>query len=216
MRTILLFSFLSIAGSSSAQQLSDSVQRIYTAADLQKSYLQKSSSNKALGYIFLGIGTAFTAGAIAAGQSASLDDIGSVTALAAGALVSYGLGIGKLSKGARYKGMASMIAEDPDPASKATLLRTYKNKATVNSILGWSVLAGGIVTTILVNTNGAEGDVERYGGIAISFASLPFFMSAGNAKGRVSILTRTERIASGNLQGAGTHRSIGIGIPISK
>ena len=216
MKQVLLFTALALTVNVFGQRLEDTAYRNLSNHEQHDLYLKKSRDKKALGYVLIGLSAAGIAGAIALGEKASLDEFGGPAFLAMASIASFTVGFAQVTKGARYKGMAEMISNYPDPAAHSTQLKKYKSKATVNSLVGWGLLTTGVLSTFAMNSEGADNDAARYGSLLVSAASIPFFMAASNNKGRVSILTRTEKINMSAMHAAGAHRSIGLALSIGR
>lgn len=216
MKQVLLFTALALSLNVFGQRLNDTTYRNFSTQENHDFYLKKSRDKKTLGYVLIGLSAAGMAGAIAIGEKASLDEFGGPAFLAMASIASFAVGFAQVTKGARYKGMAEMISNYPDPAAHATQLKKYKSKATVNSLVGWGLLTAGVLSTYAMNEEGADNDAARYGGLLISAASIPFFMAASNNKGRVSILSRTEKVNMSAMHASGNHRSIGLALTIGK
>jgi hypothetical protein len=216
MKQSLLFFALFLAINASGQRLNDTTYRHLSDQQLHDVYLKKSRDKKTLGYVFIGLSVAGMAGAVAMGENASLDNLEGPFFLGLASMGSFAFGFAQLTRGARYKGMADMVVNYPDPAAHATMLKKHRNKATVNTVVGWGLLTAGVMTTYFINEDGADDDTKRYGSLLISAASIPFFMAASNNKGRVSILSRTEKVNMSAMHASGNHRSIGLALTIGK
>lgn len=189
-------------------------------------FQKKGRSLKGGGYALIGAGGLL----MTVGTAIAMNDMFSESGSGGFSAGTFYLGMGciagaypVLSAGARNKGKAEMLYMNPDPEQTRKLTESYTRKARTNSIIAWSLLGSGILIPLaLQNTTNSYGEkgqaaqtVSSISSLGI-FVSIPFFMEAAKNKGRVSILTRTERIASSTLQGPGTHRTIGIGFPIGK
>ena len=111
-----------------------------------------------------------------------------------------------------------MLYLNPDPKKAASLEQLYSRRARTNSIIAWSLLATGLILPMALSgdeynsTTDKIASISRFGIIA----SLPFFMEAAKNKGRISVLTHTERVTNSYIPGPSMHRSIGLGLPIGK
>lgn len=208
-----------------AQKLPDSVYSDLSGMKSADFYAKKGRNMKAIGYSSLGLGsillvtgTSIIINDALAGQGN--EDLGS-TLMVIGAFsmaASYPL----LSAGARNKGKSEILLLDPHKTPISDLTKRYKRKARTNGVIAWSLVGTAIVVPIAIqNSRGYEGpsDAEQ----AISsiaslgiFVSIPFFMESAKNKGRISILTRAERLPVSYLQNAGLHQTVGVGIPIGK
>lgn len=209
-----------------AQKLSDTMFAKMSRVEMGDHFQKKGRNLKAGGFTLMGVGGLL----VMAGSAMAVNDLFNESGNAETGAVLFFLGIGSmaasypiLAAGARNKGKAEILYLDPDQEQNRKLTETYTRKARINSIIAWSLLGSGfLIPLALQNTTNSYGEkgqaaqtVSSISSLGI-FVSIPFFMEAAKNKGRVSILTRTERIASSTLQGPGTHRSIGIGIPINK
>lgn len=224
--TIVVFLLSLCSTTLPAQKLSDTMFSKMSRMEMGDHFQKKSRGLKTGGFTLMGVGVLM----VAAGTSIAVNDLFNERGNAETGAGLFFLGIGSmaasypiLAAGARNKGKAEMLYMNPDPEQTRKLTETYTRKARTNSIIAWSLLGSGfIIPLALQQTTNSYGEksqaVETVSAVSSMciYISIPFFMEAAKHKGRVSILTRTERIAASTLKGTGTHRSIGISIPISK
>ncbi|HSF46651.1 MAG TPA: hypothetical protein VLA58_11610 [Chitinophagaceae bacterium] len=180
-------------------------------------YLDKAKKQKRTAWILIGasVATAFAAGAVIA-NNVDNDEAG-VGLL----LVSTGTMIASwptFARGARSNGMAEMLltepGQNPDKNYINSLANTYKKKARTNTIIAWTMLAGGLVT--LYTSAWEESGALAYLGLAATYGSIPVFAAAAKNKGRVSVLVRNQSIPVSHMSGSSMYRSIGVSIPITR
>lgn len=116
-------------------------------------------------------------------------------------------------------GMAEMLltepGKNPDRAYINGLAEKYKQKARTNSIIAWSMLAGGFALYAL-GASADEYTVVPILGFASMYGSIPVFAAAAKNKGRVSVLVRNQSIPVSHMSGSSMYRSIGVSIPITR
>jgi hypothetical protein len=204
------------------KKLSDSKLNSMSRIELADYYQKKSDGQTGGGCALFLVGSGITVVAFTV-KNDEWYDLPKVFLLPLAGFTTMAMGGGLLISGSKYKGRAEMLYLNPDPEKAAALVNEYNRKARKNSIIGFSLLGIGIIVpSILLHTaddyEGMGQTAQTVSNITMACAviSIPFLMEAAKNKGRISILTKTDHISASFLQNSGTHRSIGIGIPIGK
>jgi hypothetical protein len=184
-------------------------------------YLDKAKKQKRTAWILTGasVATMFVAAGVLANNWDT--DEGSYAGLGL-AIVSTGLMVATwptFARGARSTGMAEMLltepGKNPDRAYINSLAEKYRQKARTNSIIAWSMLAGGFALYALAASQ-EEATVLPFVSFAAMYGSIPVFAAAAKNKGRVSVLVRNQSIPVSHMSGSPVYRSIGVSIPITR
>ena len=181
-------------------------------------YLEKAKKQKRTAWILVGasVATAFAAGALIENSLDNDEAGGGLLLISAGTLIASWP---TFARGARSMGMAEMLLTEPGKNPDHTyingLAEKYKQKARTNSIIAWSMLAGGFALFTLGASVDAYTVVPLFGMAAI-YGSIPVFAAAAKNKGRVSVLVRNQSIPVSHMSGSSMYRSIGVSIPISR
>ena len=186
-------------------------------------YMKKSKTQKAVAYSMMFGGFTLFVSAGMTHVSLLEDEADGPLAVMSLGLVSMISSYPFFFSGAKNKGKAIAYFQNPgslDANQRNQLLAQYRKKSKTNAIIGCTLLGAAITAPILASTVG-EGSGTSSSIAAITtftgvFGCIPFFMASSRNKGSVTILTRTEHMSSSFFKNSGSHRSIGIGIPIGK
>lgn len=220
MRNLLLtfLMFMLFSPSVFAQVIDDPATMNMSRAEMGNYYLDKAKKQKRTAWILVG---ASVASLVAAGVvlENNLDNEEAGLGLL---LVSTGTMIASwptFARGARSNGMAEMLltepGQNPDKNYITTLAAKYHKKAKTNSIIAWSMLAGGLIA-VYSSAWSEDGGAAALIGTAAIYGSIPVFAAAAKNKGRVSVLVRNQSLPVSHMSGSSMYRSIGVSIPITR
>lgn len=221
MKQILLLAILLLFFSPyiSAQVIDDPATMNMTRVEMGNFYLTKAKKQKRNAWILVGASVATMFAAVAVIENNPDHEEAGLGLL----LVSTGTMVASwptFARGARSNGMAEMLltepGQNPDKNYINALATKYQKQAKTNSIIAWSMLAGGFVTLFATAWYEEGSSVAPFIGTAAIYGSIPVFASAAKNKGRVSVLVRNQSIPVSHMSGSPIYRSIGVSIPISK
>jgi hypothetical protein len=201
-----------------AQQINDPINREYEWKEQGKFYLKKSKFQKGLAYamMFGGFALVFTGLAITPSIWEERNDSEGLVVASFG-LASMITSYPVFFSAAKNKGKSDIYflkVNSLDHHRRDQLSRQYKKKAKTNAIIGATLIGAAVAAPIIATSvEGSSGTIASITIFAGVFGSIPFFMASSRNKGRLSILTRTEKVSNSFLKG-GTHKSVGISIPL--
>lgn len=214
--TFLMFMLFSPAVFS--QVIDDPATMNMSRVEMGNYYLDKAKKQKRTAWILVGASVASLFAAAAVLEN-NLDNEEAGLGLL---LVSTGTMIASwptFARGARSTGMAEMLltepGQNPDKNYINALATKYHQKARTNTIIAWSMLAGGIIALYSSAWTDEPGAVPLIASAAI-YGSIPVFAAAAKNKGRVSVLVRNQSIPVSHMSGSSMYRSIGVSIPITR
>lgn len=223
MKNILLASliFLLFNPSLFSQVIDDPATMNMSRVEMGNYYLDKAKKQKRTAWILVG-GSVVSLFAAAAVLENSYNNGNDGFAGVGLLLISTGAMIASwptFARGARSIGMAEMLltepGQNPDKNYINALATKYQKKAKTNTIIAWSMLAGGLIT-VYTSAWSESGGAAALIGTAAIYGSIPVFASAAKNKGRVSVLVRNQSIPVSHMSGSSLYRSIGVSIPISR
>ncbi|HLO81891.1 MAG TPA: hypothetical protein VK166_13075 [Chitinophagaceae bacterium] len=213
-----LLMFILLSPSSFSQVIDDPATMNMSRIEMGNFYLTKAKKQKRNAWILVGASVASMFAAIAVMENNPDHEEAGLGLL----LVSTGTMVASwptFARGARSNGMAEMLltepGQNPDKNYINALATKYQKQAKTNSIIAWSMLAGGIVTLFATAWYEEGSSVAPWIGTAAIYGSIPVFASAAKNKGRVSVLVRNQSIPVSHMSGSPIYRSIGVAIPIS-
>lgn len=220
MKNLLLTAlmFLLFSPAVFSQVIDDPATMNMSRVEMGNYYLDKAKKQKRTAWILVGASVASLFAAAAVLEN-NLDNEEAGLGLL---LVSTGTMIASwptFARGARSNGMAEMLltepGQNPDRNYINTLAAKYQKKAKTNSIIAWTMLAGGLVAVYSSAWSENGGAAALLGSAAI-YGSIPVFAAAAKNKGRVSVLVRNQSIPVSHMSGSSMYRSIGVSIPITR
>jgi hypothetical protein len=217
--TILMFVLFSPAVFS--QVIDDPATMNMSRVEMGNYYLDKAKKQKRNAWILVGASVASLFAAAAILENNYDNDAGGFAGVGL-LLVSSGTMIASwptFARGARSVGMAEMLltepGQNPDKNYINSLATKYHKKARTNTIIAWSMLAGGMIALYASAWAYEPGAVPLIASAAI-YGSIPVFAAAAKNKGRVSVLVRNQSLPVSHMSGSSMYRSIGLAIPITR
>jgi hypothetical protein len=205
-----------------AQVIDDPLTMNMSRVEMGNFYLDKAKKQKRTAWILVGasVVSLFAAAVVLENSYNNYDDGYAGLGLL---LVSTGTMVASwptFARGAKSVGMAEVLltepGQNPDKNYINALATNYQKKANTNSIIAWSMLAGGIITLYATAWSDEGSSVVPWIATGAIYGSIPVFASAAKNKGRVSVLVRNQSIPVSHMSGSSMYRSIGVSIPITR